>query len=428
MIKELINKIPFLDFLKSAGIVFVANIFIAALNYGIQILVAHNLSTELSSWTALNSLFIILSFPIVGLRTFYTREISAFSKDSIEKTKAFKNFLIKKTLPIIGFGLLLSPVFVLSLRLFLPFNSDSLFLVVIALLIQLISIWFSEYIIGVLHIKNYVIALIGSNIIKLLTVLIGLEIGLGIVALPLSFLMQFASVIVISSSFEKVKIRFNDSIASYKFDFLRVIKDSAQTMVALGILYFTIYSSSIISDRYFNEQDRDLFSVLFSFGQIIHFGSLAFMSVFVAQSSKSNNNKIYLVSSGIITLFTICIGVGFVLFGEIILTIYNRLQYLDQLYLIVIYSIFVAFYNLFFLSVQHYIAKKNFKMIYRSIVIPILLIISMLISVNITIINNVILQFVGINILIMFIGALSVFLSIAFEDRKVGVDTIDTVS
>lgn len=428
MIKKLLNKIPFYDFLQSAGIVFAANIVIAALNYGIQILVANKISSDLSTWTALNSLFTILSFPIVGLRTFYTREISAFSKESIEKTQLFKSFLIKKTIPIIGGGLILTPLIVILLGSFLPYDTYVLIGIILALLLQLLSIWYSEYIIGILHIKNYVLALLISNFLKLVTVVVGLSLGFGIISLPLCFLVQFASVLAFSWFTEGRGKVISETVEKYTFNFVQVLKDSAQTMAALGILYFTLYSSSIISDLYLPEREKDLFSILFSFGQIIHFGSLAFMSVFIAQSSKSKDNKIYLISSAIITIFTLSIAVGFVLFGEIILEIYDRSQYISELNLIIIYSLFVACYNLFFLSVQHYIAKKNFRMIYRAAFVPVLLIISMLISVRFNVIDNAILQFVGINILIMFIGALSIFLSIYFEDRKTSGDLIDSVS
>ena len=149
----------------------------------------------------------------------------------------------------------------------------------------------------------------------------------------------------------------------YQFRLRPHLLASVKSTAILFCLASFLNLAPILSERTLSVADKDLFAVLFNFGQIIHFGSTAFTQAIVVHAARSTGNKIYYFSIGLMTLLTSLIGSLFYFFGDFMLGLFGKSQYVDSLDLILYYSLFIVFYNVVFISVQYLLSHSKYGLL-----------------------------------------------------------------
>ncbi|NJK71541.1 MAG: hypothetical protein HC932_04830 [Thermales bacterium] len=105
------------------------------------------------------------------------------------------------------------------------------------------------------------------------------------------------------------------------------------------------------------------------------------------------------------------IGAFFFLFGGFLMNLFNRPQYLDQIPLIMHYSVFIAFFNIVFVSVQYLLSHSEYKKLSALPFIVILLVVfsSFSASGKLPILGSEIISFINTNIIFSLFSAIYFF-------------------
>ncbi len=369
MIKKTIKAVSENQFLKSSSIVFSVNMVVGVLNYTLVIFASRFLDDQYSVWAAMTGVMTILLTPMAGLMTEFTKNASKLDKKSNQDSFNYFQYIIKKANRINQAGIVVG---VLSVILYFSkiFDSETtiLFLIVSYSLFNILANFYNQYLLSTLSVKQYAISIIATAFGRFIPTVFFLYIGAMVFSLPLGLLSSAFLGILVSSfyikKFSNVKNLEKNIFDPKNYNILNQLKASSKNIIILLFVMTFFNIAPIISQRFFEGSDRDLFAVLYSFGQIIHFGSIAFMSALVAYAARGKDLKIYLTSVGIVGVLTSLIGLMFFLFGEWLLIIFDRTQYLDQIPLILLYSVFIAFFNIVFVSIQYLISHSEYKTLY----------------------------------------------------------------
>jgi O-antigen/teichoic acid export membrane protein len=367
--KKLITKAINNKFISSSGIILAVNLINALCNYLLVVYVSYQISGKLSQWTALTGLITILSSPIVGANLEMSRKVSALEKDQTGKGYSYLAFLKKIFWSQGSLVLLVFSVAVLFGSLLLK-NADEVqvaiyWLVGLVLYTQLQSGTSTQFLIGVIETKKAGLAMVFNGVGRFFISVLLIYFGFGILSLPLGLIGSFALSLLVASLFIKnleQKIQNKISIQlDQNFHPLKEFLVSSKTIASLSILSLILYSTTIIAENLFPSQASDLFAVIFNFGQITHFGSTAFMSVFMAHATRSKNLLEYKLAIGVSSAVSICVGLVFGVFGSSVLSLFNRTQYTPFIPLILLYTGFILVYNAIFINTQFLLAKKAFN-------------------------------------------------------------------
>jgi hypothetical protein len=382
------------SFLQSSAMIFVVNIVIAVFNYSILVFASRILVTDYSVWTALSGLIAILLTPINGISANINRQVADYAKNSPEKIlsyyKTYQHTFQKFLLP----TLLVSPVFALILQLFVSGTNFALSLVtVIYLLITIYCNIRQNVLMGALQIRSFSIVMLTGALLRLVPSLGLLFLGFGLWALPVGLLISNLSIFVISGYFlnqyfdnEKFsigKLPLDKGLAAkadwgYKLDKLPDGDTEAAStpinwkteLLGLGLTTASLFFLNTIlnlipiisQNSSFSTDSKNLISVLFSFGQIIHFGSIAPLTSLISHISGSDKpKKILLNAVAISAIISVGVGVLFTFFGQSLLSLLGRTQYNWAIPLIVLFALFIALYNFIYISTQYFIAKHYYR-------------------------------------------------------------------
>lgn len=361
------------SFLSSTIILFVANIIVAIFNYAVVIVASRTLGGDYSLWTALNGVVTILMTINVGIYTNIIRTVAKLNKDNQQaEILSYYNWYRKILTRIVVAGLLFSPIFAWMITSFVSGTSllVSELLVVFIFTNLLLGVQ-QNFLIGTLQNLPFAFGMIGANLIRLVATCLLLTYQRQITALPLGLIAGSVIIELISNYYWQQKTQSikktldNPELVVHDVQLKVEIRHSVVTilsMVSLSILLninpILIQNSNISPDA------KDLFAVIFNFGQIIHFASIAGLAGLVAYSAQSSNKRIYFVALSIATFVTAVVCCGFYFGGEIMLKVFGRSQYLDELSVIIKYAIFIGFYNIIYVSAQYLLAKGRFFQIY----------------------------------------------------------------
>jgi hypothetical protein len=136
--------------------------------------------------------------------------------------------------------------------------------------------------------------------------------------------------------------------------------------IFLGIL---INVDIILSRTFLTNEQNNQYGIISTFGQIAHFGPVSFSALVIPFSSGKDHKNIYKMSLIAVIGLSLLVTLIFVLFGNLILVSFDKAIYLPLLPLIIIYSIFILFYNICFISVNYLISRSNYKIIKQLLVI-----------------------------------------------------------
>ncbi len=433
-LKQLYLKVQPNSFLKSSGIVFIVNLIVAAINYTVPIIVRNITDKDFfPKWIALNSTVAITLVIYVALQAEFTKKISAHHTQNSDITaKNYLNFMKGGLLKIFLFSMPILPFIIWVVRFASPSDSWTLATtVVVNLFLQGYAVLHSSYLLGMLKIKDFSIGILLSTFSRPLATTVMLLVGLDLYALPLGY-MVFALVLLSHSLWIIKKYDHEKDLQQDKnfvskdsssdkttiFDLKKEFISISKTVFVFFVLSAFLNVSAIIAERTLQNEDRDLFAVLFTFGQIIHFGAVAFLGAFVAYSAKGRNIKLYLTSVIAVSIITITIGLGFWLFGPILLAIMNSTEYTSQIYTILYFSVFVALYNIIFVSAQYLVSQNDYGTILILVFFLIIQIVVLINPVFIGLSNLSLFQFVTINNIVALITTASLVLKILLDHNK----------
>lgn len=369
----LYNTIRHNAFLKSSGIIFVVNIIAATLNYSIPIIV-RNISEKdfFPSWIALNSTVAITMVVFTALQAEFTKKTSALANRSTASAIGYLQFMQRGLLKTFFYSIPFLPIFIYIIHIVNPAESWILAITIVGnLFFQAYAVLHSSFLMGLLKLKDFSINLLLATLSRPIITTLLLLAGFGLYALPLGYIF-FALVMLVHAILVITKIDLNkledsslkaEDIGIDPLSLRKEIWSTAKTILVFFVLSAFLNASAIISERVLENQDKDLFAVLFTFGQIMHFGAISFLGAFVAYSAKGRNLKLYLTSITAVTLITLTVGVGFWLFGPLLLLIMNSSEYFSQIPIILYFSIFIALYNIIFVSAQYLVSLNDYRTI-----------------------------------------------------------------
>jgi hypothetical protein len=250
-----------------------------------------------------------------------------------------------------------------------PVNNWWLALVVLAnLFFQGYAVLHSSYLLGLLRVWDFCLGLILATLARPVATTIMLLLGWQLYALPLGYVV-FA-LILLGHSIWVIRRLPRDLLsqecqsdcapATTNFRLTTEFWGLARTVLCFFALSAMFNLVAIVGERVLAPQDRYLLAVLFTFGQIIHYGAIAFLGAFVAYSAKSKNLKIYLTSVAAVALITLGIAGGFWLFGPWLLALMKSLEYISQMHMILYFAGFVGLYNMIYVSTQYLISRNDY--------------------------------------------------------------------
>ncbi|MBC7472167.1 MAG: hypothetical protein H7196_02795 [candidate division SR1 bacterium] len=411
-------------FLKDSTFLFAANIVNAVFNYGLVIFVSNQLLPgNYSLWTALSGLIAILLTFSTGIMTEFNKSASKIAKKSTFEAFEFYEYFVSKVGRVLLYSLVLVPVFAVLLGKAVG-NSDFILLslLVINVYLQVILGLNNNFVMALLKIPQFIILSIVVTVVKFVGAISFVYLHFEVMSLPLGLLMSEIIGIVVGVYFLKrfksqaIKPK-NYIVTNYK------IFDHAfgmlKTVVFLFFLSLFINAGPIIAENFLDKADKDILAVLFNFGQIIHFGAVAFLGGLIAHASRTDNKKIFYSAFVIVTSLSLSIGFLFTFFGGFMMKLFGRAQYTDQLPLILWYSVFILFYNIIFLCTQYLIIKNRYKALIFLPVSNILLILTLIFfSKSTSLFGSDVQNFIGISIIFGFTSALYLLLSIVFDKKN----------
>jgi O-antigen/teichoic acid export membrane protein len=418
------------DFLKDSSLLFITNILNAVFNYSLVIFVSNRLLPgNYSLWTAITGLVAILLTLSTGIMTEFNKNASRIAKHSTPEAFRFYEYFVSKVSKVLSYGLILIPLFAYIMMWILGNNEFWLLcLVIFNVYLQIVLGLNNNFVMSLLKIKEFMILSLVVTVAKFVATIGFIYLHLEVFALPIGLLFSEIAGLVLGVYFlKRIKAgqedEENTKSADYKiFDHL---VGMLKTVVYLFFLATFLNAGPIIAEKIFDKdllRDKDILAVLFNFGQIIHFGAIAFLSGLITHASRSNNKKIFYSAFVIVTGLSLGIGMIFTIFGSFMMRLFGRAQYIDQLPLILWYSVFILFYNVIFLCTQYLIIKNRYRSLLVLPLINILLILSLVYVTKTTLLfGNSVQNFITISIFFGFVCALYLVLSVVF-DKKIGQD------
>ena len=132
------------------------------------------------------------------------------------------------------------------------------------------------------------------------------------------------------------------------------------TLSTLGLILFLNIGPIVIQLSNLQNQSKDLLAILFSFGQIIHFGAISAVGTLIVSAAKSSNKNIYLWSVSIVTSISVFITSLFLFFGKTIMEIFGRGQFSWAIWLVFLYALYILLYNIIFVTIQYQISRNQY--------------------------------------------------------------------
>jgi|GEM_PF-1279612 len=373
LVYRLINS----RFLQASSLIFVINLLVAAVNYSVPILVRNLTDKEFfPSWVALNSTVAITLVIYTALQTEFTKRVSFnYTHYGLQSAKNYLEFMKSGLTKIFWLSTPFWPGLIWLINITSPVNNWFLATIVMAnLFFQGYAVLHSSYLLGILRVWDFGIGLLLATITRPIVTTMMLLLGWELYALPLGYIV-FALALLAHSVWVIHRLNLSvdpqsqnnqsdtQSSAISEIPSFRLTTESwglLKTVLSFFMLSAIFNLVAIVGERVLALQDRYLLAVLFTFGQIIHYGAIAFLGAFVAYSAKSKNLKIYLTSVAAVALITLGIAVGFWLFGPWLLALMKSLEYTSQMLMILYFSVFVGLYNIIYVSTQYLISRNDY--------------------------------------------------------------------
>lgn len=364
MIQKLKNIIK-TDFIKSSSLVFIVNNFNNVLSYVLIVIVIFYLKDDFGQWASITGILAVLAVPMSSFITMITRQVSVISEDQNANLRSFYQKIINSIRSIWLYILL--AVFALYILILSILKIDSLIfaaIIIISVLTTLLSSIHQNFLLGLMAIPKYATTNIYNSIVKFGSTIGLLFLNFGVLSLPLGIIFSSLSSFVLARIYLKKYFKDSDILPISKYDtdsiYAENLKKMWVSMYYFMFLALLINVDIILSRTFLTQEQNNQYGIISTFGQIAHFGPISFASILVPYTSRNNHKDFLKISLISVTFLSFVVGLGFALFGNLILSSFNKSAYLSLLPLIALYSIFILFYNVCFVTVNYLISRQNY--------------------------------------------------------------------
>lgn len=379
MILNLINQFTGSSFLKDSTKIFVVNIIVSVLNFALQPIASNTLENNFAIWSSLTSLITIFLTLISGLGPEIARIVSTVDNSSdTSKTYEYYKWLRSKFLVLSCILLVLTPILAYILNTLTGIQDYFVVFITTLYFSVLILVTSSRsFLLGKLDLSFYSISLISFAILRFIFTYLSLTLGFGTISLGAGFLLagviSYLLTEILIHIQKKIDVKNHIKKPSTKQNYIKSeeFNDLNLKKIFLGFLKTSLifFGSAllfmlvpVLVNVIFKEEDADLYSIISFFGQIAFFASSSFLNGVISHAARTKNKQIYYQSLGIISLISFGVVIVVYFFGEYFLMLMGRSRYTDQLDLILLYSIYISFYNIIYLSLQFLSAINSKKL------------------------------------------------------------------
>jgi hypothetical protein len=361
--KKLINN----EFLKSNGILFIANITNGLVNFGIIFFAQFSLGDRESFnlWIAIGGALAVFQGPISGLSTHLVRKIANLDHDNRGQLFSYYNQFRILIFKIVGVLVIVSPLLGLLINFVFNYNDFlSSFLIIGYISFQFLLSTNQQLLLGRLKVWRFTFSMLTYAITRL-TLTVGLVlVGFGVPTLPLAMLV--AAVIAFSFG-EWLSMPILAEIKSdevYKFEPIKEFASTFWTGVILQLMLIFMNLGVLTGKSFLSETDLYGYSIAFTFGQVIHFGASSALGTFVSHSARKHNRGLYLYTLGVMVSISLTLSifvVSAISIGKGLLEKIGKPDYFDNLQYIIMMMAFICFYNIIYVTIQYLLSRSAFK-------------------------------------------------------------------
>ena len=359
-IKNILKK----DFIRNSSLVFIVNNINNVFNYVLIIVAIFYLKNDFGLWTSTSGFLAILSVPTSSFMSILTRSVSNIAKRNPDQVY---NYYIQvfKFVKSIQLWIFLAGS-ALTIIMFWSLSYDSVITPILAILSILAAFVYSinqNFLLGILEIPKYCWGNVVNLVVKFVSTIGFLSLGLGINTLPLAILLASIASFVLSYSF--IAQLYKGKTVDPNIKPINILADSGDTwkaMVYFVILAIFLNIDIVLSRPLLTSEQNNQYGIISTFGQIAHFGPVSFSSLIVPYASRDGHRSVYKISILAVICLNIFVTLLFILAGPLVLNSFGKSSYYDLLPLISVYSIFVMAYNVIFISLTYLISRANFSL------------------------------------------------------------------
>ena len=366
MFKSLGKKIWKSSFLRSNGVLFVANIINGIVNFGIIFFAEFRLSKEsFALWVAISGAVSVFQGPISGLSTHLVRKIA--NLDHTNQDVLFSYYSQFKLLIIKLVGILLVSSPALGLLINYIFNYDDIFsswLIIAYISFQFLLSTNQQILLGRLKVWRYAANLLTYAFIRL-SLTVGLILtGFGVPTLPLAMLIAAVLAFILGEWLARPVLAELNNEKGYNLKPVQEFSSTFWTGAVLQLLLIFMNLGVLTGKSFLSKEDLYSYSLAYSFGQIVHFGASSALGTFVSHSARKHNKNLYFYTLGIMMSLSLVIStfvLGGIGFGKTILEKIGKVVYFDNLKYIALFLLFICFYNAIYVTIQYLLSRSAFK-------------------------------------------------------------------
>ena len=374
MIKKILDKLGLTEdreFLKHAGIMFIASIIAGACNYAYQLYMGRALGPE--EYSVFGSLFAISYIMFVLTGTIQTSGARFISKFIGEGKTGNINYLLRGLLKRMFFlGIIIFIIFVFTSGWIASFlNIESTLPVIIVGSVFLFSLLLPVNLGALQGLQKF--KWLGSNSVinfssKLLFGVLLVSIGFGVNGALGAIII--ASAIALIISFIPLKSFLSSNYkANPGFDFSELYRYSLPTMLAMFCLAVPANVDVILAKHFFTAHNAGLYTAASVLGKIVLFLPGAISTVMFPKVSKINANggntrKLLNKSLFYTSILSGLLAIGYWFFPSIVVGIPFGEIYLEAIPLVKFYGLAMLFFSLTVVLMRYALAVHNLKYVY----------------------------------------------------------------
>jgi hypothetical protein len=368
------------SFLHSSAIIFFTNILIAICNYLITIFASNKIGNNYSSWVAITGFLAFLGTFGNGMFIYLSSELAKYSSlsEKISFANKFSDFVISRWY----YSFVFIPIITI-LGMF--FFKIELYILILLSTYIFLSYYFGlkqNILLGCVMIPEYAISNTLSTVVRLIVTITLVNMKFGLASLIYGLVANMLVYWALSSYyFSKFTKNIEKKPINFNFDSKSIINISLYLILISFILNWLVVI--INSNSTFSIEDKLLFSVIFTFGQILHFGSISGLDALAVYSSKDKTNKHYLFSLAVSVALSLLGTVAILILQKPLFSLFGRQVYPGFVQYFSIYAMFIMIYNALYIQIQYLIASRRLNFIQYFIIPILILIISRFVNINI---------------------------------------------
>lgn len=350
-------------FLRPSFLFSIVNLLASAIAYVIIVLVSRRGGELINDWTALNSLVTVFLTFTAGFSLYYSKTVSRIAQKRLQDTEGYlrssENYLHTIAL---RYGWVLVAILLLLAAALKFLNWYQAILIAVGLYFELWAILYRMFFLGRLEYNRAMVLTIAAAITRFVGIVGLLYLGFGIDSLVIGNMIGSLLAVAISFWFVRGVKKTKD---------FAVGKDFAGSIRASGALIMSslfLQAGQVITQGLYAPADSTVLTtitMLNIFGSILFYGASAFLALFVVNATRSESTSIYKKGIMIIAGVTLAGIVAIAIIWQPALHLLRRTEFIPLLPQFLIYSIFMIFYNLFYVGIQFLVSQYKYKEIFH---------------------------------------------------------------